>query len=42
MKPFRLVKAIRDVADDPDGIVRLVGLAVMLKSGGAGWLTVML
>ncbi len=42
MKPFRLVKVTLDAADVPDGIVRLAGLAVMLKSGEAGWLTVML
>jgi hypothetical protein len=41
-KPFRLVSVTLDVADDPDGIVRLVGLTRMLKSGVADWITVTL
>jgi len=33
VKPLRLVREIRDVAEDPARIVRLLGLAVIKKSG---------
>jgi len=38
-KPFRLERVTEDVEDDPAGMVRLVGLTEMLKSGPAGCVT---
>jgi hypothetical protein len=35
VKPLRLVREMRDIAEDPARIVRLVGCAVMRKSGVA-------
>lgn len=39
-KPLILVRVIEDAADEPAWIVRLTGLAAMVKSGGGGELTV--
>ena len=39
-KPLMLIRVIEDAAEDPAWMVRLTGLAVMVKSGGGGWLTV--
>ena len=42
LNPLRLVMVIADVAEEPDGKVSVVGLAVMRKSGGVPTVIVML
>jgi len=40
VNPLMLLKVMVDAAEDPAWIVRLTGLAIMVKSGGGGALTV--
>lgn len=42
LNPLRLVMVMTEVAEEPDGKVSVVGLAVMRKSGGVPTVMVML